>query len=326
VYERLREDKAPRECNGRFEDPAEPVLAPAPEPEVVVTHADKVFYPEKGFTKGDLVGYYAAIAPWMLPYLEDRPIVLTRFPDGIHGKSFYQRDAPDFVPDWLRREVMWSESAEREVNYFIVDNAAGLKYLANLGTIPVHVWHARTIDLEHPDWCVLDLDPKGAPYRDVVTLARAIGALADELGLPAFPKTSGASGLHVLIPLARQLTHGQARTLGELLARVIVARHADIATIARAVRSRAGKVYVDYLQNGHGQLLVAPFSARAEPSGGVSMPVKWREVNGRLSNERFHLGNAVARVKRGGDPMAPILTSSGDLERALTVLGAIFER
>ena len=224
VIQRLRPDKPPEDCIGGYDDPGQVEVAPAPEPEVVITHPEKIFFPELDLAKRDLTTYYHRIAEWMLPYLADRPIVLTRYPDGIHGKSFYQRDAPDFVPDWIRREVLWSESAEREVRYFIIESAAALTYLANLGTIPIHMSHSRIADLEHPDWCVLDLDPKSAPFKDVRTLALAIGELADELDLPSYPKTSGSSGLHVVIPLARQLTHDHARTLAELMARVIVSR------------------------------------------------------------------------------------------------------
>jgi bifunctional non-homologous end joining protein LigD len=324
AFKHLRDDKAPEECQGRFDDPSGRILTAAPEPEVTVTHYDKIFYPELDLSKGDLVTYYERIAPWMLPYLHDRPIVLTRYPDGIHGKSFYQRDAPDFVPDWIKREALWSEGADREVRYFIVQSTAALKYLANLGTIPIHLWHSRITDMEHPDWCVLDLDPKKAPFKDVVTLAQAIGELADEIQLPAYPKTSGASGLHVLIPLGHQLTHDQARTLGELMARVIVDRFPNIATIARSVASRRGKVYVDYLQNGHGRLIAAPFAARAEATAGVSMPLKWTEVNGRLSNARFHIKNAPARLKRlKQDPLAGIWDDEPDLARALARLAEI---
>ncbi len=210
------------------------------------------------------------------------------------------------------------------MHYFIVQDTASLKYLANMGTIPIHAWHSRISDLEHPDWCVLDLDPKGAPFRDVVKLCGAIGELADELAIAAFPKTSGASGLHVLIPLVNQLTHGQARTFGELLARVIVKRYPDIATIARSVKNREGKVYIDYLQNGHGRLLVAPFSARAEPAASVSMPLRWSELNGRLSNERFHIKNAQSRMKRlGHDPLAGVLTAEADLVGSLNALADV---
>ena len=327
VFVRMRPDKSTAECVGRFDDPDPAILAPAVH-EVIVTHREKVFFPAlspgKGLTKGDLVDYYQAISKWMLPYLEDRPLVLTRFPDGIDGKSFYQRDAPAFVPDWVQREVLWSESAEREVHYFIAQDEASLVYLANMGTIPIHSWHSRITDLEHPDWCVLDLDPKEAPFESVVAAARAAKALADELEFPAFLKTSGASGLHVLLPLANQLTHDQSRTLGELMARVLVNRHRDLVTITRSLRRRDGRVYIDYLQNGHGRLLVAPFSVRAEPAASVSMPLEWTELGRRLSNAQHHIGNAVRRMQKlGHDPLAGLLTTRPDLPRVLERLAAL---
>ena len=321
VFVRFRDDKAPTECLSTYDEPADVDFDPEPVREVIVTNRDKIFFPEQGLTKGDLIDYYENVAPWMLRYLADRPLVLTRFPDGIHGKSFYQRDAPAFVPDWLTRKTLWSGSAEREVNYFVVQNVESLQYLANMGAIPIHAWHSRITDLEHPDWCVLDLDPKDAPFAHVVDIARLIQELLDEIDLPGFPKTSGASGLHILLPLARQLTHGQARTLGELLARVVVVRRGDIATINRVVRQRENKVYVDFMQNGHGQLLVAPFSARAEVAASVSMPIEWSELDDHLHNSNHNLTNAIDRLERLGDPMAPLLDTTPDLHRALGLLG-----
>jgi bifunctional non-homologous end joining protein LigD len=323
VFIRLRADKAPHECVARGGDPVAIALAPA-EVEVSITHSDKVFFPELGLTKGDLVGYYDAIAPWMLPYLADRPVVLTRFPDGIHGKSFYQRDAPAYVPDWIRRETLWSEGAEREVRYFVIESASALRYIANMGAIPIHTWHSRVASLERPDWCVLDLDPKSAPFSAVIEVARAVRTLTEEIELPAFIKTSGASGLHILLPLATQLTHDQSRTLAELLARVVVARLPAVATINRIVRTRKRRVYIDYLQNGHGRLLVAPFSARAEPAASVSMPIRFPELGARLSNDRFHIKNAVTRMRRlDNDPLADLLTVAPELPRSLELLSKI---
>ena len=324
VFVRMRTDKREDECISQFDEPIRAPRINVDEHRVIISHPDKVFYPELGLTKGDLVDYYDAIAPWLLPYLEDRPVVLTRFPDGIHGKSFYQRDAPAFVPEWIRRETLWSESAEREVNYFIVDDAASLRYLINLGTIPIHTWHCRVGDLAHPDWCVLDLDPKDAPFASVISVARAIHELALEVELPAYLKTSGASGLHVLIPLANQLTHEHARTLAHVLARIIIDRYPKIATIVRSVRRREQKVYIDYLQNGHGRLLVAPFSARAEPSAGVSMPLRWEELTSRLRNDKFTISNAPRRMSvRKDDPWGGLLSDRADLTRTLAKLASI---
>ncbi len=323
AFRRLRDDKPPAECIGAFDDPRPVEVEPEARRTVAVTNRDKVFFPEKDLTKGHLVDYYERVAPWMLPYLRDRPLVLTRFPDGIHGKSFYQRDAPDFVPDWVKRTALWTETEERDINYFMVEDAASLKYLANMGAIPIHAWHSRIDRLEHPDWCVLDFDPKEAPFTDVIAVAKETRALLDEIELPGYLKTSGASGLHILIPLARRLTHDQSRTLGELLARVVVTRRPDICTVVRAVRKRESKVYIDYMQNRHGQLIVAPFSARAEPAASVSMPLKWSELNGGLSNAKHHIENAVVRMKRLGDPMLSVLTDEPDLGGALAKLAGL---
>jgi bifunctional non-homologous end joining protein LigD len=259
----------------------------------------------------------------LLPYLKDRPLVLTRFPDGITGKSFYQKDAPAFVPDWIRTVAVWSEDTQRDIRYFVCDDLETLLYLVNLGTIPLHLWSSRVGSLERPDWCVLDLDPKDAPFRAVVTIARYLHDLCAEAGLPTFVKTTGKTGLHVLIPLGGQCTHEQSRTLGELLARLVVGALGDIATITRQLDRRGAKVYLDYLQNRRGQLLVAPFSVRPLPGAPVSMPLAWREVNARLDPRRYTIRTALARMRRlGADPMAGVLRAAPDLVGALAHLAA----
>ena len=339
VFLRFRDDKRPEECvrEGKREagsgkpqpglrdhsTQAGPALLasrfPLPDPSsVALSNVDKTFWPEDGYTKGDLIAYYRAISPWLLPYLADRPLVLTRFPDGIDGKSFFQKDAPGFAPEWVRTVTLWSEGSERELRYFICDSEAALTYIINLGAIPLHVWGSRIGTLEQPDWCILDLDPKEAPFADVVTVARAIKQLCDAIQLPCFIKTSGSTGLHVLLPTGRQLTYEQTRQLGHLLARVIVGEHPEIATVTRNPAKREGKVYLDYVQNGHGRLLVAPFSARPLPGAPVSMPLAWREVNGRLDLGRFTIETAPLRMKRlREDPVGGVLSEQPDLHAAL---------
>lgn len=327
VFLRFRDDKTPAECRRASDSPAQdeppPLLEdPPPTREVRFSNLEKVFWPVEGYTKGDLVGYYRAIAPWMLPYLRDRPLVLTRYPDGIDGKSFFQKDAPAFVPEWLRREVIWSEQAAREIGYFICDDEATLLYVANMAAIPLHIWASRVGSLERPDWCVLDLDPKEAPFASVVRVAQVVRDLCESLGLPSFVKTTGSTGLHVLLPLGRQLTHEQSRTLGELLARIVVAEAPEIATIDRVIERREGKVYVDYLQNGHGKLIVAPFSARPVPGARVSMPLDWSEVTGALRLDTYTITTAPALMAtRGTDPMAPVLAAVPDVREVLEQVG-----
>src|SRR6185436_15936900 len=177
VFLHFRDDKSPTDVvmpgQGKREEgrALPPSRVPLPR-EVKFSNLDKVFWPEEKYTKGDLIEYYRSMAPWLLPYLKDRPVVLTRYPDGIAGKSFFQKDAPGFVPEWIRTERMWSEEAEREIDYFVCDDEASLLYLINMGTIPLHVWASRVSSLQHPDWCVLDLDPKDAPFSDVVQVAQ----------------------------------------------------------------------------------------------------------------------------------------------------------
>ena len=291
------------------------------------SNLDKVFWPEEGTTKGELIQYYRTVAPWLLPYLRDRPLVLTRYPDGIHGKSFYQKSAPEFVPRWIRRMRVWSDSSEREIEYFLCDDEDALLYIANLGAILLHVWPSRAEALQHPDWCILDLDPKTAPFLHVVRLARAIHALCDEIGLESFVKTTGSTGLHVLVPLGGQCTFEQSRQLGSLLSRVIEAEHADIATTVRNPALRGGRVYLDFLQNRHGQLLVAPYSVRPLPGAPVSAPLRWSEVTTRLQPRQFTLHNLPARLARQRrDPLLPILTAKPDLLGALGALAVRLER
>ncbi len=345
-FQRLRRDKAADECplpprhtgeratsEGEGDEADAPPEAPPLEidaqvRELRLSNPKKVMWPatadEPAITKAELIAYYRRIAPWLLPYLVDRPTVLTRFPDGIAGESFYQKDTPDWVPPWLRTVALWSEHSQREVHYLIIDDADGLAFIANLASIPVHVWASRLVDLERPDWTIIDLDPKNAPREHVVPLALAIHELCESIGLPNYGKTSGQTGLHVLVPLANQCTYDQARSLALLLSRVVEQRYPKMATTARNPAARGGKVYLDWGQNAHGQLLVAPFSARPVPGAPVSMPLTWDEVVPELTARQFTIRNALERMeKRGFDPVRPVLTERPDLAAVLVKLDGL---
>jgi bifunctional non-homologous end joining protein LigD len=283
-----------------------------------------VYWPEKGYTKGDLIDYYTAIWPWMSLYLINRPLVMTRYPDGIDGKSFYQKDAPEFIPSWIRTQPIWAEDTQRDINYFVCDNLESLQYVANLGSIPMHIWNSRIGSLELPDWCVIDLDPKEAPFSDVIRCAIVFRKLCEAIGLPSYVKTTGKTGLHILLPLGRQVTYAQCRTLGELLSRVALREVGDIATITRHITKRGDKVYFDYLQNRHGQLIVAPFSVRPLPAASVSMPLHWDEVDASLDPKNYTIKNAVERMTAfGKDPCAPVMDDKPDLAKVLERLAAM---
>jgi bifunctional non-homologous end joining protein LigD len=339
----LRDDKKPHDC--RREDPVEnPLTLPSPPPggegdprsspsprrgegrvrgqeeqaaKLKPTNVNKIFWPAEGYTKGDLIAYYEKIAPLMLPYLKDRPLVLTRYPDGITGKSFYQKDAPEFAPAWVRTERIYSRDTERDIAYLVVDDVEMLRYVANSAALPIHVWASRIPSLERPDWLVLDLDPKGAPFTDVVRVALALRRILDRLELPSYVKTSGATGLHILLPLGARYTYEQCRTFARLLALMGVEAEPAISTVARPLRSRGGKVYIDFGQNGHGQTIVAPFALRPLPGAPASCPLEWREVTPRLDPARFTLETLPKRFERMADPLRPVLGEGIDMAATL---------
>ncbi len=329
VFLRIRDDMPATECTHpeepeEIQPPAveqEPRSSPRTKPTaraLSLTNLEKVFWPDEGTTKGDLIDYYRTVSPWLLPYLKDRPVVLTRYPDGIAGKSFFQKDAPGFTPDWVRTERTWSEDAKREIHYFVCDDLDSLLYVANLGTIPLHLWGSRVASLPEPDWCILDLDPKEAPFEHVIAVARAIRALCEEIGIESFVKTSGSTGLHVLLPLHAQCTYEQARSLGQVLARIVARELPEIATVTRSPAARGGRVYIDYVQNGHGRLLVAPFSVRPLPGAPVSTPLRWSEVKPGLDIRTFTIKTVPARMrKRKEDPLRRVLEGKPDLVQVL---------
>lgn len=330
VFLRVRDDKTVDEC---FRPGGEPEVEkpPAPPPPVPtpaawstslkLTNLDKVFWPAEGYTKGDLLEYYRAVSPWMLPLLKDRPLVLDRYPNGITGKSFYQKDAPETTAGWLRTVAIHSGGSGRAIDYFLCDDEDSLLYLVNLGVIPFHVWSSRVTALDRPDWCILDLDPKTAPFSSVIEIALAIRALCEEIEMPSFLKTSGGSGLHVLLPMGGQLDHEQTRQLAELLAQVIVKRLPNLATTMRSIPKRRGKVYVDALQNGRGKLLAAAYTVRPRPGATVSTPLDWSEVGARLDVGAFNLKTVPERLKkRKEDPLLPVLSEVPDLARVLELL------
>lgn len=339
AFLRLRDDKRPEDCerqgwsdNGASSAAATHAL-PTPAVEaapaemqrtVTFSNLHKIFWPEEKYTKGDMIDYYRGISRWLLPYLRNRPVVLTRFPDGIEGKSFYQKDAPDFAPEWIRTVPIWSNETERFIKYFVADDEESLLYIANSGTIPLHIWGSRVGSLELPDWCVIDLDPKEAPFSEVIKAAQVLHRICDEIQLPNYVKTTGKTGLHILVPLGRQMTYEQSRVLGELLARLVIRELRDTTTITRVINKRGEKVYLDYMQNRHGQLIVAPFSVRPLPGASVSMPLTWSEVNDDLDPRQFTITTAIARMEKlGDDPVRPVIEEKVDLIVVMQRLAAL---
>ncbi|HVB82956.1 MAG TPA: DNA ligase D [Candidatus Binataceae bacterium] len=289
-----------------------------PPQHVEITHADKVFWPAEGYTKGDLIKYYETIAPWMLPYLKDRPVMLTRYPDGIEGKSFFQKDAPAYVPQWIRRVRVYSQESEREISYFILESAEALKYIANMGAIPIHIWSSRAPNLGSPDWLLFDIDPKGSTTAAAVRVAEETAAVLRGAAMRPYVKTSGQAGIHVVVGLRPGYTYEQARMFSEAVARVVVARIPDAATLLRTPGARKGKVYIDYLQLGQGKTIAAPFAVRPRPGAPASAPLKWNELKSNLDPGRFNIKTMARRMTRlGEDPFLGALTDLQEIEPAL---------
>jgi bifunctional non-homologous end joining protein LigD len=291
-----------------------------PRRKVKFTNLDKIFWPAEGTTKGDLIAYYEQVADVLLPYLHDRPVHMLRYPDGIEGKLFYQKDAPEHIPDWIETEAIASESRTEPIRYIVCNDTATLLYLINLGTIDLHPWLSRRTSRETPDWAVIDLDPKEAPFSNVVKIARSVGKLLRGIGLTPYLKTSGKTGLHIYIPLLPKYTYENARLFCEMVARFVAKDHKDIATVERVVSQRGKRVYIDYLQNHQGQTLVPPYVVRPVPGAWVSAPLDWDELDSELHPSQFTMKTMPARIARAGDLFRGTLRDRQDLLPAIEAL------
>lgn len=292
---------------------------------VSITNRDKVYFPEDQFTKGDLLDYYEAIAPVMLPHLAQRPVVLVRYPDGIYGKNFYQWRAPDGTPDWVRTFELYDDEKQAERGTgkaaFLIDSVDALLHITNLGCIPVHVLAGREKTREHCDFLTIDFDIADRPFKDAVLMALSLREILDDLGLVGFPKTSGQRGLHVLVPLGPGVPFESAKILCELLGRVLVGRHSNISTMERRIEKRGDKLYVDTGQTGRSRTIVAPYSVRAIAGARVSAPLRWEELHLALDPSVFTILTVPERVSAQGDPMKDLFDVRPDLPRVLTELG-----
>jgi bifunctional non-homologous end joining protein LigD len=293
--------------------------APARSSRVRATNLDKVYWPAEGYTKGDLLAYYEQVADALLPHLKDRPVHLNRFPDGIDGKSFYQREAKTGTPDWVRTVPIEHDGGV--VPHHVIDDRDMLRYAINLGSIDLHPWLSRWPTLDAPDYAVLDLDPKGAPFADVLRIARAAGKLLRGVGLRPLLKTSGKQGMHVFVPLQRGYSYDHARMFTESVARVLLRDLADIATVERRPDQRDGKVYLDFLQNRRSQTVVPPYVVRPVRGATVSTPLQWDELEeAGLQPQNFTIQTMPARLLARGDLFRRALDDGQDLLPAISAL------
>lgn len=287
-----------------------------------LTNLNKIYFPESGYTKRNLLGYYFRIAPLLLPFLRDRPLVLRRYPDGIMGHSFFQKDAREAVPEWMETLAIPSEGKRDEIRYVIANDLAALLYLTNLGCIDHNPWSSRRDDLEHPDYFFFDLDPaEGTNFSVVVTVAKALSEKLSELGLKVFLKTSGATGFHLYLPVERGYAYDQLRMFAEIVARHVAVGHPELVTQERTVAKRpSGKIYIDVSQNAFGRPLAAPYVVRAFPKASISTPVHANELRQALKPERFNLKTIFARLEKQGDLWVDFWKSRQQIENAFGML------
>ena len=288
---------------------------------VKCTNLQKIYWPGEGYTKGDLIDYYQSVSKFILPYLKDRPQSLNRHPNGIGGKSFYHKDMDtEQLPEWLRTKNIYSKSNDKGIDYLICNDAATLVYMANLGCIEINPWHSTWQKPGHPSYMMLDLDPGNISFIDVVNTALVIKELCDDIDIPCYCKTSGATGLHIYIPLGSLYDYEQAKTFAEILADITHKRLPSTTSIERPVAKRKDKVYIDFLQNRSGQTIAAPYSVRPRPFATVSTPLEWDEVNHKLSPELFTIKNIGKRLEKKGDLWKPVLGKGISLGKALDAI------
>jgi len=287
--------------------------------QVRLTNLDKLLWPE-GLTKAHLVKYYREIAPWLLPHLFNRPLVMKRYPGGLDGEHFYQKECPDYAPDWILRHPV--EHSEKVVNYIICNDIATLVWLANQGTIEMHTWLSRIENVECPDIAVIDLDPAaGTSFNDVLKIALLVKEALAQFSLKSYPKTSGATGLHIFIPIKPLYAYQTVTKAMQYIAELIVKINPQKATIERKIVQRKGKVYLDYLQNGRGKTMAFQYSLRPLPGAPVSTPLYWEEIEElNISPGAYSIYNIFSRIKDVGDIYNEVLSNKQALD---TLLGLI---
>lgn len=290
---------------------------------LALTNIDKVYWPDEGYTKGDVIEYYNVIAPYILKYMKDRPESLFRTPNGIKEGGFFQKDAATEGPKWLKSVTLYSESAEKDIHYIICNDKPTLLYLANLGCIEMNPWNSRLKKLDNPDYFVMDLDPsENNTFEQVIETALVIKQLLDTAGAPSFPKTSGASGIHIYVPLGAKYTYDQAKEFAHIVAQMAHALIPGFTSLDRNLAKRGkDKIYIDFLQNRRGQTLSCAYSMRPKPGATVSTPLEWKEVKNGLHPTKFTFKNITKRIEKKGDLFEGILGKGIDMVQCLRKLG-----
>ncbi|MCQ9641756.1 DNA ligase D [Chryseobacterium sp. WG14] len=289
---------------------------------VKLTNQDKIYFPKDGITKGDVIDYYQSVADYILPYLKNRPLSLNRFPNGIEEQGFYQKDAGDHIPDWIKTTKVYSESNDKYIDYMYCNDKATLAYLNNLGCIDLNPWNSSLPDLEHPDYLVLDLDPSAKnTFDEVIETALQVNEVLQTIKIKGYCKTSGSTGIHIYIPMGGKYEFDQVKDFAHLLMKQVNDRLPKITTLERSLQKRDHKkIYLDYLQNRTGQTLASAYSLRPKQGASVSMPVEWDELRPGLKPTDFTIDNSLERIKEKGDLFKPTLGKGIDMMKALELL------
>ena len=294
--------------------------------ELKLTNLNKLYWKKEKFSKGDMINYYLQIAPYMLPYMLDRPQSLNRHPNGIEGPNFFQKNQAGKLPSWMQTHEDFSESTNETIEYLVCSNEATLIYMANLGCIEMHPWHSRSQSWDKPDWCLIDLDPdKPNTFDQVMDVTKVVKQVLDSIGADAFVKTSGSSGIHIYIPLGAKYSYEQSKQLAELVVNIVHTQMPDITSVERTRSKRKGLIYLDYLQNRQTQTAAAPYSLRPKPGVPVSTPLDWSELKKGLTPTTYNARNIFDRLEVDGDLFKGVLGKGINLEKVLSKLASQFK-
>ena len=292
--------------------------------ELRFTNLSKIFWPHERYTKRDMINYYYRVAPYMLPYMKDRPQTLNRHPHGINGESFYQKDVKGKAPAWIETFPYFSHREQKEKEFLLCTNEASLLYIASLGCIEMNPWSSTIKTPDNPDWCIIDLDPDENSFGQVIQAARVTKEILDAIEVPSYCKTSGSSGLHIYIPLAAKYSYHDSKEFGRRIARVVHAELPHFTSIERKTAHRGGNMYIDFLQNRPQATVAAPYSLRPKPGATVSAPLYWEEVKKGLKLSNFTLRNMPARLQKEGDIFKGVLGKGINMEKAIKKIQTIF--
>lgn len=287
------------------------------------SNLSKIYWPEDGYTKRDMFNYYYQAAEYILPYLKDRPLSLNRFPGGIHGASFYQKDVKGKAPDWAKT-FPYTTSDGEDKEFLVGGDEATLLYMASLGCIEMNPWFSRIQHPDNPDYCVIDLDPDKNTFDQVIEAAQEVKKILDAIQVPGFVKTSGSTGIHIYIPLGAKYSYDQSQMFGKLIVSIVHDRLPEFTSMERQIKNRGGKMYLDFLQNRPGATIACPYSLRPKIGATVSMPLHWEELKKGLSMKDFNISNAIARIKSEGDIFKGALQKGIDMANALEKARSIF--